>query len=279
MIRKFFARILLTCLFFVVFLELCFACIDFCKYKYYSELEPLPTIKRETWYTKNNRIIHATGGIDGLTYTNSKESLANSVKNGGKVMEIDFDYTIDGYLVCYHKPKDISRYINNNFSLEDFLNTKVKGKYTPMMFKDVVEFMRNNPDIYISIDTKHEDITQVIKDVVMECKDKEILNRFIVQCFYPGEKEKVSKIYNFPEDNYIFAAYKYSKDPFKVLRVCYKENYNVVATTNGNWSLKILKLFSSKNIYVYLHTINNPEVANEAFNKGTHGIYTDFIFE
>ena len=277
--RKILARLILIFLCLLIFVEVSMFLFFSINYNYYSKLDNFPEVKRETWYTQNKKIIHATGGIDGLTYTNSKEALENTIHNGGKVVEIDFDYTTDGYLVCYHKPNDISKYMKQDFTLNEFLNTKIKGKYTPMTIENVIEIMEQNPELYVSIDTKHEEITEVVEDIVGICENKGVLNRFIVQCFYPGEKSKVAKIYNFPEDNYIFAAYKYSKNPFKVLKVCYEENYNVVATKNGNWDSKILKLFDSKNIYVYLHTINNPEVMAEVFNAGTYGIYTDFIFD
>ena len=277
--QKKLARVVLFFLFLLIFIEVGSFLFFAGDYKYYSSLDSFPEIKTETWYTENKTIIHATGGIDGLTYTNSQEALENTINNGGKVIEIDFDYTSDGYLVCYHKPKDISRYMKKEFTLEEFLSIKVKGKYTPMRIEEVIDIMEQNTEVYISVDTKHDDITEVVQDIVDACKNKEILNRFIIQCFYPGEKEKVSKIYDFPKDNYIFAAYKYSKNPFKVLKVCYEENYNVVAIKNGNWDEDILKLFDSKNIYVYLHTINNPEIKAEVLCKGTYGIYTDFIFD
>ena len=51
----------------------------------FSEYEAFPQ-KQNTWYTKNNLIVHATGGIDGLSYTNSKDAMTQSLKKGYRVL-------------------------------------------------------------------------------------------------------------------------------------------------------------------------------------------------
>ena len=248
--------------------------------RYYQNIEPMEKVSHKTWYTENNVIIHASGGIDGLTYTNSQEALFSTIAKGGKVIEIDFDYTSDGYLVCYHMYKDTSIFLPGNFTKEEFLNSKIQGKYTPMSIEDIVEFMKMYPDIYISVDTKHEKIEEVVKSIIAVCNDKEILDRFIIQCFFPKDKEKVKAVYEFPEDNYFFTAYKYSSDPYDVLKVCYEEDFNVVATNQNDWGKETLDLFKSKNIYVYLHTINRFDVAYKKVNiDGAYGIYSDFLFD
>ena len=52
---------------------------DNAMYKKYSNLPAIPITIEKTWYNQNNVITHATGGINGSTYTNSKESLENSL--------------------------------------------------------------------------------------------------------------------------------------------------------------------------------------------------------
>lgn len=232
-----------------------------------------------TWYTNNRTVIHASGGIDGLSYTNSQESFLNTIQNGGKVVEIDFDFTSDGYLVCYHLFGDINANMPEEFTLEEFLNTKIQGKYTPMRAEDVISIMEEHPEVMVSIDTKNEDISKVVKYIVDSCKNEEVLNRFIVQCFYPGDKTKVKEIYSFPEDNYLFAAYKDTKNPYKVMETCYKEKFNVVVVKNGIWSNETLDLFAAKNIYVYVYTVNRTDIADNTINNGVYGIYTDFLFD
>ena len=95
-----------------IFLGICFivAClIGVFKYskKGYCEMkDPLPVVKHSTWYKENKVVMHATGGIDGLEYTNSKDALLHSINQGAKVIEVDFNFTSDKHLVCFHKKED-----------------------------------------------------------------------------------------------------------------------------------------------------------------------------
>lgn len=245
---------------------------------HYINLEPLQEITTDTWYKNNRVVVHATGGIDGLSYTNSKEALLNSINSNMKVIEVDFNYTSDNHLVCYHKSRDIL--VNEEkFTLEEFKNIKIKGRYTPMEFQDIVDIMKDNPNIYISVDVKSDSLVDVVKDIVNQCTDEDILNRLIIQCFYPGEKEQIKEIYNFPDDNFLFASYKYSLDPYKIMKVCYEEGFNVVVANMNSMPKEVLELFKSKNIYVYLYTVNRLDEAEHLIKRGAYGIYTDFLFD
>ena len=247
------------------------------RHNYYLNIESMEDLEYDTWYKNNKIIVHATGMIDSLTYTNSKESIEHSINNGAKIIEVDFGYTSDGHIVCYHMPSDV-HITATSFTLDEFLHYKIQGKYTPITLNNIIEYMKSNPELYISIDTKHDKLTELIKDITMLCHDENILNRFIIQCFYPGEKEQIAKIYDFPEENYMFAPYKYSTNPYTALKVCYEENFHVLAAPVGAYSEEMLKLMASKNIYVYLHTVNRIDILEELFRQGTHGVYSDYIF-
>jgi len=259
-----------------LFTFISFEFYDKAKHDYYYGLEPVEEVQGVTWYKNNPVIVHATGGIDGLSYTNSQEALLNSIEQGAKVIEVDFNYTSDGYLVAYHLLRDIT-VKKASITLDEFLNLKIQGKYTPMTFLDVVDIMKENPDIYISVDTKTENLAALVQDIVGLCDDKEILNRLIIQCFYPGEKEAIKKIYNFPDENLLFAGYKYSTDIYKLLDVCYTENYKVITVSADIVTKDFLKLFKKKNIRVYVYTINRIDIADYLYDLGVYGIYTDFL--
>ena len=264
----------------IAFIVVCIFCVfKYSKKGYWEIKEPLPVVQGNTWYKDNKVVMHATGGINGLSYTNSKDSLLHNIKQGAKVIEIDFNYTSDKHLVCFHKKEDFYYPAIKDLTFETFKNTKVQGMYEPLIFEDVLEIMREYPEIYISIDTKHDVLSEIIEDVVKLCPDQELLDRFIIQCYYPGEKEKISQIYNFPNDNYLFAPYKYSDDPYDTLRVCYEEGFNVVVVNKSIWTPDVFKLFRSKNIYLYVYTVNRMDMADLVLDLGVWGIYTDFLVD
>ena len=71
-------------------------------------------------------IIHAGGRIDGVTGTNSLEALEETYAVGGRAIEIDFDWTSDGHLVCIHDFTDrFTTQLNGEpCTLEEFLNIR-----------------------------------------------------------------------------------------------------------------------------------------------------------
>ena len=225
-------------------------------------------------------IYHAAGGIDGLSYTNSVEAMEKTLSEGKMAVEVDFNYTTDNRLVCVHNWSDAFYTLESAPSLKEFKALKIQGKYTPMTAEDVIEYMKDYPDLHIIIDTKHDSLNDVISTLSSITKnDADIMNRFIVQLYQPGEKEVIDQNYDFPDKNYLFTCYKYSTDYNVIFDLCTKENINVVTVSKGKFSAEALELFRANNIYVYEHTINRPEQAQIRLDAGVYGIYTDFISE
>lgn len=248
--------------------------------RYYDSLDGFGRLHEESWVVKNKVVSHAAGGIDNLEYTNSKEALDNTINNGINIVEIDFGFTSDGHLICYHTPNDIHWKLGGSKpSLDEFLSLKIQGEFTPLTAEDIIKYMKENPNLYIAIDTKEKSLVPVVEKIVELCDEKILLNRFIIQCNYPGDKTKISKIYSFPEENYVFAIYKYSQNPYDILAVCYKENINIVLAPYYIWDAETIKMFKDKNIYLYLHTVNREDIANLIMYAGAHGIYTDYLFD
>jgi len=244
------------------------------------QTQDLPPMEHpeNAWYQTEQLILHAAGGIDGLTYTNSKEAMELSLEKGYRTIEIDFDYTSDGLLVCVHKWDEISK-SEEPMSSDTFLNFRIYGKYTPMTAEDVVGYMRSNPQLYIVLDCKEAQMEQITKDLVTLCAgEAEVLNRFIIQLYDRGMKEPILDVYPFPEENFLFTAYKFGVERYgEILQLCYEEDIRVVTIPAGNWDQETVDLFVSKNIPIYMHTVNYPDAAREEIENGIHGLYTDFL--
>ena len=272
-------KINITAICTLICLFLLFLLSKFIYFEILKLYKPLETTEKDTWYKNTQIVAHAGGGIENTMYTNSQQSLENAIKNGINVVEIDFNYTNDGHLVCYHLIENLTNNPNSKMNLSQFLNFKIKNKYNPITIEYLFEQMKKNPELYIAVDTKHEDLSTVVSDLIKSCTDKELLNRLIIQCYYPKEKEKILKIYNFPEENFIFTPYKYTPDPLETFKIAYKEGYHVTLMRYDFVNEKILKLFKDKNIHMYLYTVNDKNLANELFDKGSYGIYTDFLLD
>ena len=214
-----------------------------------------------------------------MSYTNSKEAMEQSIKKGYRLIEVDFNYTTDNKLICVHNWTDAFYTLKQTPDYESFMRLKIQGKYTPISAEDIINYMKKYKDLYIVIDSKHEDLSAVVATLLEIAKEPEIMNRFIVQLYQPGEKAKIEAVYDFPSDNYLFTCYKYSTDPTLIFPLCYEENINVVTISTEALDEEALSLFMNKNIYIYEHTVNRPDKAQNRLNKGVWGLYTDFIAE
>ncbi len=148
------------------------------KYKYFN-------------IVKNSKYMaHALSGIDGINYTNSKEALENSYNNGYRLFETDINFTKDHELVCVHgwKKSDYENKLGITYNSEgalsyyEFMNVKVKNKYTTISFKDLVELMYKYNDTYFLLDIgnkSYDETKEIYEEILNITQDKKILDRLI----------------------------------------------------------------------------------------------------
>ncbi len=242
----------------------------------YAAFTPF-THKDDTWYQNTNLVYHAGCGLDGLTYSNSKEAMEAAVQNGN-VIEVDFLHTKDGILVCCH---DWARIADSDegLTLREFQETKIYGKYTPMTAEDLVQFMTEHKEIFVVVDTKEVDLTSVVQDLINLAKEPDILNRFIIQLYKPETKQTLLNLYPFPEENFLFTCYKYGSDYKGVLSICMQENISVVTLPYNQWDADVVGMFKEKNIVLFEHTVNRVDRVLKSKEKGITKFYTDFLTE
>ena len=233
----------------------------------------------EEWYSTNRLIYHAGGGIDGLTYSNSKEALEQTLSRGNRVIEIDFLYTSDGHLVCAHDWHGITNQ-SSPPDLETYKNLRIYGKLTPLTAEELLDYMVQFNDLYIVLDTKESDAVQIVKDLIALCGDNSDLpHRFIIQLYGSGDKQKLMDIYPFTDENFLFTAYKFGTgDPIRIMELCYQENISVITVPHGSLVPEAIDFLTQKGFILFEHTVNHPNEACSALEKGVYGLYTDFLW-
>ena len=258
--------------------------------------EELPA--KAPWYTTGRLIYHACGGIDGISYTNSREAMEATLADGNTLVEVDFLFTEDGQLICLHKwidmlpvwkYKELKREYKGKedqipetqYTLDQFLKKKVKGKFTGLTASDIISYLEENPDLYIIVDTKEPDLSRVIGELLRLCGyQPELADRLVIQLYDRGQKEEILKLYPFRDDNFLFTCYKF--DPLRVeeiLALCAEERIGVVTVSHGSWEAETVNLFLERGIVLFEHTLNLPENVEISLNKGIYGFYTDFLQE
>lgn len=240
-------------------------------------LEPLSHMD-DAWYQQCDLIYHAAGGIDGLTYSNSKDALELTLDNGSRFIEIDFRYTSDGQLVCARDWADLTA-SGEAPTAEEFRDTKIYGKYSTLTAAELLDYMRFFSDLYIIIDTKESGAVQVVTDLVALCQeDDALIRRFIIQLYDFESKAQILGAYPFADENFLFTAYKYGTGkPAEILKNCHEQNISVITVPHGSWSAETIAHFTDLGFVLYEHTVNRPDEARDALNRGVHGLYTDFL--
>ena len=247
----------------------------------------IKTNKHDDYYAFRDvtYIGHGTYGIDGIDYTNSLESLSLGYSKGIRVIEVDFLFTSDGELVLNHYWDETGWK-----SYSTFLNNKINDKYTALTIDDLLVFMKGREDLYIVMDTKENEydnnktVYDVYREIVSKTKlyDEELLDRFIIQLYGVEDLKEVNKIYKFK--NKMFTMYKLGVE-FNIRSIVYYCLYNDIDSITIPYTHIMYNLITesdirfnrSKNINVYINTINDIELYNKLLDMGVTGVYTDFL--
>lgn len=243
-------------------------------------------VSSKAWYEKYSLIAHAMGAIDDITYTNSLEAFELSYKNGFRVFETDFTPTSDGVLVGRHswKKNKYDDYSKDNIpTSEEFLNNPTYGKYTGVTFETLLQLASEHPEIYFITDTKEtgvEENRELWSEVVSIAEDMDMLDilkkQFIIQIYNEEMLSVVQEIV--APENILFTLYKLEIEEYpETIKFCGEHGIPVVTMRQQHWTAELQELADEYDISLALHTINNPDKANDFLEKGVATIYTDKV--
>jgi len=237
-----------------------------------------PTVP--VWMTESKGLVaHAAGSIEGRISTNSLDAVIHNYALGHRVFEMDFNLTSDGVMVAIHDWSSSG----GAKSSREFLDTKIQGRYRPTTFRQIVEFMAINEDVYLITDTKSFEYTdseityqfQCIYDIAREAGEG-VLERIVVQIYNQRMYHLINRIYRFP--NIIYTLYATPPaEQHRVLPFMLEENITLITMPPERATDRYLEELRVAGITVCLHTINDIDEALYWMDKGVCGIYTDSI--
>ncbi len=246
---------------------------------FFSFMREVPVGAASPWYRKNPIIMHAGGGVNKTTYTNSKEALQAYLKKGKKVFEIDFKFTTDNVLVCAH---DWNNAKNKRQSLQELFRTEALSGFTALTASEVIKILAAKKGTYLVVDVKEKDIKKVYQAIYQACIDtgnKSFLKRIIPQIYQTSQYKTVKSVYKFK--NWIFTTYrlkpKTDKDYKKIAKFCKKNGIKVVTIPKGKVTANRVKILKSCGLVCMTHTVNDKSTYNKMKKLGVAGIYSDFL--
>lgn len=248
--------------------------------------------EEKKWYEKSCVVTHALGETsDGDTLTNSLEALTYNYERGARVFETDLQETTDHVMVLRHDwTSDLGQgevfgwSEDEQFAVDEktFLSAKINGRYTPMTWLSLLQFMDSHEDMYVILDPKFStDVPHQFSLIVDTAKDNglaDVLKRVVVQLYYEDMLSEVESVYHF--ENYLYTLY-YVGYPGaeEISAFCEKNDIPVMvieyrAFTSEMWQ----DLHAQKTCpKVYVHTVNKPQDAVDVSVLPVDGIYSDRI--
>ena len=229
------------------------------------------------------RVAHAGGGIDGQTYTNSKEAIQANIKKGFAFIEIDFVWTRDNQLVALHdwgtaafntfgfvpvQPPEINVFKRWVGEYSDYHNPTLEG---------IATLMSAHPHVVLVTDVKDRNVDALR---MMARYINDFPDRVVPQIFHPMEYDAVRDI---GYKNIIWTLYRFQGDDKEVLRELQSGRMKarrLMAVTmpkeraDAGLGLQLQKL----KVPSYVHTINTIDACSRyLLGMGINEIYTDFL--
>lgn len=240
-------------------------------------------------FTDYNLISHAMGGIQNQDYTNSYEAFVTNYEQGNRVFEVDFMMTEDNQVVARHEwTQSMTKYLQQEDQLpedrqavqlthQEFKDTDILGKLTPLDWSDVLDLMEEYPDIYIVTDTKEQNPTELLRVMVKEAEHRnpELLKRLIPQIYNQPMLKPVQGVYEFP--NIIYTLYTSKNSDQEVIDFVHKNQITGVTMPESRVNNAFVTNLNQEGVVTYVHTINDIALMKKYNRMGIDGFYTDYI--
>ncbi|MBQ7926254.1 MAG: hypothetical protein IJ335_08180, partial [Lachnospiraceae bacterium] len=245
-----------------------------------------------SWLEDARSIAHGFGEIDGYTVTNCLEAFEKNYALGHRFFEVDFMLTSEQVAVAGHDWYSFylitGRTIPESeiapaLSLEEFRQSRIYEKYTPLTLTQVIELMSLYPDIYLITDTK-DTVDPMITDTFTQIVnaateiDPTILDRIIPQIYNNEMYHIIYELY--PWNSVIYTLYnqgmEFSYDD--VFDFAFSKDIKVFTTFPARSDPEFINKVHATDGYVYMHTFNDTEtVRNYIYSHGICGVYTDSL--
>ena len=225
-------------------------------------------------------IAHGLGGIDGVSYQNSKESFEFWYAQGQRFFEADITITTDGIYVVSHNWA--------NFSYSDFSGMDLSTLITLLyqyndVFLDLDILGICKGTISSEADILYEKFYKQL-DAIVQQLDNSIYDRIILEIL----PNNTTNMFDLAKEytnikNFLYAEYYDSSLPInskeRLIEVCqFCNEVGIDYISIGTISKEYVDILHEYGIYVMVFTYNDPILMYNYFDMGVDCIFTDFIY-
>lgn len=234
----------------------------------------------DAWYAQSHPLLWAHAGGGHLAfYTNSKESIDESIRRGYKVIEVDVSLTSDNVPVLSHNfaPSGVKAFPDRP-TFDEFMRTPICGKWTPLSLKDLFVLYADY-DVIFSIDPHLENFDLI---GYMECNaSKEFLRRCIYQIYTVADFERLAIDNPFGALHYcVNERFLEGGDVSQLIKMLTSLKVNSVSFGERHISKEIVDIvgnFRGEGIAVSIALVNTIERFKEWWAIGANCFDTDLL--
>lgn len=248
---------------------------------------------------KTDFCAHALGAINGDIYTNSLEALWKSYEGGARIFEADIHLTSDGQAVLVHgfAKNDYLKRIGEEYYPEknkksgedyipahdEFMSFKIQGKYHPLDFKMLADFIREHDDMYVLTDTWAQDYegTRAVYTAMAEaCGYEEAVLSHIIAGGHTREMiEAVKSVYDFELLNLYYSdeiiSDEFTADDF--ISYCKEQGITSISCADSYYTPEHAEALEGSGLITYVFTVNDEERARVLLALGVDVIGSDIF--
>lgn len=219
------------------------------------------------------RIAHAGGEYNNMTYTNSLEALEANYAKGYRFFEVDLNMTTDGAVVLLHDWGTTYQKLTGQDGMTDqetFIRSGEAAGLTLLDTKRLFKWMETRKDSYVILDTKIE-IISILKKIARQ--NQALTDRFIPFIYDLDHYDHVKEL-GFSKLIYLSQEVK-DEDIVKLNQYKNDKNFSVALAREVN--ISTVKRISSLDIRTYVWTINDFDEESDLRLSGAYGVITDFL--
>ena len=228
-------------------------------------------------------IAHGLGRIGGFATTNSIEALEANYKRGFRWFEVDLDTTADGTLVCIHPSPGSLKQIGVLGSLSeitesDFLERRFAQRFHTQTFQQLVERLRDLPDMIVVTDSKQLDAKTLARLVShIDAVDPALRARIVLQMYH---REELPEILDMEArggafGGTIFTLYQTRISDADLLAFVEKSGLEWITMPADRFRPSVAADLHRLGAKVFVHTLNKMETIHRFLEDGADGVYTD----
>ena len=238
-------------------------------------------------------IAHAGGALidkktgEVFTYTNSKEALLQSIKEGFRFIEIDLSLDAQGEIFAAHDYKHFYKITNalpknfneNIFSHSAFAppskdyikNAKIYGRFTPLQAHDINAIFSANPSRVYLVTDKLQDFDALSNQ--LDFGETSIKDRILIEVFSIKDYFKARKMgFKYP----MFCAW----DLIENIKMAMRHKIPMITThtdiLRDEQGAKLAEEYIKNGGCIFTFSSNETNFINEHLGKRVSAFYTDF---